>query len=84
MWETVSLAGIARNAGTDDVFPGGLSAAVPGQDMIEIEIGPVKVNAAILAGVLIALKDVVSGELDFFFGKSVKKTQNDDSRDPDS
>lgn len=30
MWETVSLAGIARNAGTDDVFPGSLSAAVPG------------------------------------------------------
>lgn len=52
--------------------------------MIEIEIGPVKVNATILAGVLIAFKDVVSGELDFFFGKSVKKTQNDDSRDPDS
>ena len=81
--KAVSLARVAGNAGTDNIFPSGLSTAVARKDMVDVEIRPVEVNAAILTGVFVALEDVVSRELDFFFWKPVKKTKNDDPGNPD-
>ncbi len=39
--------------------------------------------AAVLAGVAVALKNVVPGEFDFLFGKAVEHQQEDDARDAD-
>jgi hypothetical protein len=39
--------------------------------------------AAVLAGAFVALEDVMAGELDFLFRKSIEHKQHNDSRDPD-
>lgn len=79
----VRLAGIASDAGADDVFPGGRAAAVAGNDVVKIQVLAIKRLAAILAGVVIALENVVPGELDFLLGQAVKDSQQNDSRNPD-
>lgn len=83
MRQTVSFARVAGNTGADDVFPRGLSAAVAGENMIDVEIRSVEVNAAILTGVLVAFEDIVPRELDLFFWKPVEEAEHDDSRNPD-
>ena len=81
--EFVSLAGVAGNTGTDDIFPSSLTSTIAGQDMVDIEMAPVKMFAAVLAGILIPLKNIVPRELDLFFWQTVKETKNDDSWYPD-
>jgi hypothetical protein len=51
--------------------------------MVDVEIGPVEVITAILAGVFIALKNVVPREFDLFFWQPLEKTEYDDSGYPD-
>jgi hypothetical protein len=51
--------------------------------MIQIKLAAVEELAAILAGVLIALEDVVPGKLYFFLRKSIEHEQHDHPRDPD-
>jgi hypothetical protein len=79
MGQTVALAGIAGNAGTDDVFPGRLPAAVPGHHVIQIQINAVENPVAVLAGVPVAFKNIVPGELDLFLGQALKKQQHNDA-----
>lgn len=52
--------------------------------MVEIEIRAVKDHAAVLAGVFVPFKDVVSSELDLFFGKSLKEAEYNNARNPDA
>ena len=49
--------------------------------MVQVQFAPVKSFAAILAGVLVALEDVVARELYFLFRKPVVAEQQDDARD---
>lgn len=81
--EAIPLAGIARDAGADDIFPSGLSSSVAGQHMVDIEMTAVKMLAAVLAGVFIPLKDIESCELDLLLGKAVKEAQDNDPGDTD-
>lgn len=74
MRKAVAFACVARDAGADDIFPGGLPTAVAGEDMVNIEMTAIKGVTAVLACVFIPLKDIVSCEFDFFFGKPVKET----------
>lgn len=71
----ITLAGITFDAGTDDVFPSGGPAAITGNDVIQIQIFAIKNAPAILAGVFVALKNVVPRELDFLFGQPIKCEQ---------
>ncbi len=63
----VSLAGVAGDAGADDILPGGLPSTVSWQDMIDIEMAPVKMFTAVLAGIFIPFKNIESCEFDLFF-----------------
>lgn len=67
MWESIPFAGVAGNAGANDILPCCLSSAVAGQYVIDIQIVTLEVFTAILACVHIALKDVESREFYFFF-----------------
>lgn len=48
--------------------------------MVKVEVLSLEDKPAILARVLISLKDVVSCELDFFFRQLVKQQKQDNSR----
>jgi hypothetical protein len=80
MRKAVAFACVARDAGADDIFPGGLTTAITGQHMVDIELIAIKGVTAVLACVFIPLKDIVSREFDLLFGKPVKETENNDSR----
>ena len=75
--QTIAFARVAGNARANNVLPGGLTAAISRQDMIEVEIIAVENLPAILAGVLVPLKDVMSRKFHLFFRKPVKNKQND-------
>jgi len=80
----VGLARVAWNTGADNVFPARRAAAVPRDDVVEVQILPLENFPTILAGVLVALKDVVPGEFHFFLGHPVIHEQQDDLRDADA
>ena len=79
----VGLARVAFDAGAHDVLPRGRAATVARKHVIQIQIPPVKDAPAILAGVLVALKNVVARELDFLFGQPVKGEQQNHLGDAD-
>src|SRR5579884_2288169 len=61
--EPVAFARIARDARADDVFPRGRAAFVAWHDVVEVEFFAVENFAAVLAGVFVALKNIVPREL---------------------
>ena len=71
----VALAAVARHAGADDVFPRGFAAPVARDDMVEIEVLAVEFVAAILAGVVVALEDVVAREFHFLLRHPVEEEE---------
>ena len=79
----VSLARVARDAGADDILPGGLATAVTGQHVVDVEIAALEESSAILAGVFVPLEHIVACELHLFFRKTIKDAEDDDPRDAD-
>ena len=77
----VGLARVAPDAGADNVFPGRGAAVVAWDDVVEIEIAAVEVLAAILAGVAVALEDVMPGEFDFLVREPIEEQQQNHPRD---
>lgn len=76
----IRLERIAFDAGANNIFPGCGAAAIARDDVIEIQIVAVEGLAAILARVLIALKNVVPCEFDLFLGQVVIDHEQYDSR----
>ena len=81
--EAVPLSRIAGDARADHVLPRRQSTAIPRQDVVEVQIRPLKNSAAILAGVLVALENVVPGKLHFLFRQPIEEQQDDHARHPD-
>jgi hypothetical protein len=79
----VALACVALDTGADDVFPNRWSTSVPWNDVIQIQIFPLKSAPTVLAGVLIPLENIMPGKFDLFFGITVKKDKQNDARHPD-
>ena len=52
-------------------------------DVIQIKVTPIEEFATVLAGVLVALKHVVSGEFHFLLRKPIEHKQHDHPRDLD-
>jgi hypothetical protein len=73
--KAVSLARVARDAGTDDVLPCRLAAAVAGTHVIKIQVGTVEDLAAILAGVFVPLEDIETREFHLFFRKPLEEAE---------
>ena len=68
---------ITLDAGAHDVFPRGWSAAIARNDVVQIEILAVAGLAAILAGVLIALENIVPRKLDLLFRDMIVYQEED-------
>ena len=79
----VPFARVAGDAGADNILPSGLAPAVAREDVIDIEVRAVEECSAVLAGVLVALEDVVSCVLDLLFRQAVEEAKNDDARNAD-
>src|SRR6266702_6593897 len=80
----IGLARIAIDARADDVFPRGRPAPVARDHVIQIEVFAIVFLAAVLAGVAVALEDVVAGELHFLLGHAVKEHEQDYARNADA
>ena len=78
----IALARIAGDARAHNIFPRRGPAPVAGHDMIQIKFAAIEELAAVLAGVLISLKHVVSGEFYFLLRKPIEHKQHDHPRDP--
>jgi len=57
-----------------------MAAAVARDDVVEVQVLPVERLAAVLAGVFVALEDVVPGELHFLARQTVEHSEHDDAR----
>jgi len=80
----VGLLRVALDAGANDVFPRRRAAAVARNDVVQIQVLALEYNAAVLAGILVALKDVVAREFDFLLRQTVVNQKQDDSRYADT
>lgn len=80
----VGLAGIAGDAGADDVFPTGAASVVARHHVIEVEIFTVEHVAAVLTSVAVAFVDVVSGKFDVAPRDAIEEENDDDAGDADA
>src|SRR5258705_9019865 len=80
----IGLLGITRHTRANDVFPGRRATTIAWNDMIEIQVLAVELSAAILAGVAVALENVVPRELHFLLGHAVEQHQQDHARNATS
>ena len=76
----VRFARVTRDAGADDVFPRRRAAAISWDDVIEIQVLPIKQMSAVLAGVAIAFEDIMARELHFLLRHVVIREQQDHAR----
>jgi hypothetical protein len=81
--ESVTFTRIARDAGANHVFPSRRPAPVAWHDMIQIKLAAIEEFAAVLAGILVSFKHVVSGEFHFLLRKPIEHKQHDHPRDLD-
>jgi len=80
----IGLLRVTDDARADDVLPRCRTTAVARDDVIEVQVLAVKFAAAILAGVAVALENIVPRELDFLLRHAIKQYQEDHARKPDS
>ena len=79
----VALSRVTGDTGANHVFPSRRPAPVARDYVIEIELAPIENVAAVLARVLVSLKNVVPGEFYFLLRKPIKHKQHDHPRDAD-
>ena len=77
---SIRLERIALDARADNILPRRWPAAVTGNHMIEIQVVPIEGLPAVLAHVLVALKNVVPCEFDLFLRQMVIDHQQNDAR----
>jgi hypothetical protein len=80
---SIRLAGIAGDAGTDNIFPGCGATPLAWNHMVQIQFLAFENHTAVLAFVLVPFENIVPGKLDLFFGEPIKDHQDDDPWNPD-
>jgi len=75
---------VALDARANNVLPGRRPAAVAGDDMVQVQIFALKNPAAILARVLVPLKNVMPRELHFLLRHSIVNQKQDNARNADA
>ena len=80
----IRLARIALNAGADNVFPRGRTAAITRNHMIKVQILAIENFAAILACVLVTLENIMARELHFLFRKMIEDGEQNHARNPNA
>src|SRR5207247_8897465 len=78
-WKAVALARIAGDAGTNHVLPSGRPSPIARHNVIQIEFAPIKHLSAVLASVLVALKNIVASELYVLFRTQIENQQDNHS-----
>jgi len=73
MRKSVALPCITGDARTDDVFPSRLTSAISWKDMIKVQVVSLKCLATVLAGIPVALEDIVPRKLDLFLWQPLEK-----------
>jgi hypothetical protein len=81
--KTVAFTRVARNTRANHVFPSRCPASVARHDVVQIELAAIEELSAVLAGVFVSLKHVVSGEFYFLLRKPIEHKQHDHPWDPD-
>src|SRR5690242_9423347 len=84
LWCAVGLARVAVYARADNVLPGRRTAAISRNHVVKIQIFPVASLAAELAGVLVALEDVMARELNLLLGQTIVNEQQNHPRHADA
>jgi hypothetical protein len=51
--------------------------------MVNVQAAPVKGDSAVLASVLVPLKDILAGEFHLFFRQAIENTEHDNPGNPD-
>ncbi len=83
LWRPVCFLGIALDTGADDVLPGRRATPVPGNHVVEVQVFSVERPPAVLARILVTLKNVVTRELHFLFREMIVNQQEDYPGQPD-
>ena len=73
LWKPIAFARITGDARADDVLPCRRPSPITRHHVIEIQFAALKNLAAILAGVLVALENIVARELHFLFRETIEK-----------
>jgi hypothetical protein len=81
---SVGFQGIALDTGADDILPTGWTASVTRDYVVKIQILALASFAAVLAGVLVTLEDVVACKLDFLLRQMVIDQQQNHPGHPDA
>lgn len=84
MWKPVSLARVAGNARANDVFPSCLPAAIPRHDVIQVQHLARKNFVAILASIVVPLKNILAREFHLLLRQTLEEQQHNDSRHPNA
>ena len=71
----VGLSGVAWDARTDNVFPVRGPPTISRDDVIQVEIRSIQNLAAVLTRILVALKNIVPGKLDFLLRETIEDSQ---------
>ncbi len=82
--QPVRLERIALDAGADDILPGCRAAPVARNDVVQVQVVAIKSLAAVLAGVLVSLEDVVPGEFHILLWQVIVNDQKNHPRHPDA
>ena len=81
--ETIPFLRITGDARANHVFPGRHPPAIARDDVIKVEIDPIKNIPAVLAGILVPLKNVMPGKFHFLLRKPIEEEKYDNARHPD-
>jgi hypothetical protein len=73
----IGLQRVALNARANNVLPGCGTTPIPRDYVIQVEVLPITGLAAILAGILVALENIVPGEFHFLLRKVIVNQQKD-------
>ena len=78
--QPVAFARVTFDARADHVFPSSRSAPVPRNDVVKIQIAPIESVTTVLAGILIALENVMPRKFHFLLRKPIEKEQHNHAR----
>jgi len=76
----VAFACVTSDARANDIFPCRHPTSIARHDVVQIQLASFKNFTTILAGILVALENVVASELHFLFRKPIEKEQNNHAR----
>src|SRR5262245_4244040 len=78
--EPVAFTRIAADAGTNHVLPRGSTSPITRHDVIQVELAAIENLAAVLAGVLVALENVVASKFYFLLRKPIEHEKHNHPR----